>query len=94
MVVFLINLLRVRISWGRVKNFKCVDYFQVEYFEQKHEPRILSDRISRHQTFIELEIKPCTDYTFRVCSVRKEPRSEILTLGSGLRGLAGDEGRL
>ena len=73
MVVVLINLVRVRISWGRVKNFKCVDYFQVEYYEHgegevEHGPRRLSDRINRHQTFLELEIKPCTDYTFRVCN--------------------------
>ena len=73
MVVVLINLVRVRISWGRVKNFKCVDYFQVEYYEhgeesEEHRPRRLTEKINRHQTFLELEINPCTDYTFRVCN--------------------------
>ena len=24
---------RVRVSWGRVENFKCVDYFQIEYYQ-------------------------------------------------------------
>ena len=25
---------RVRVSWGRLENFKCVDYFQIEYYEK------------------------------------------------------------
>ena len=26
---YFVMLYRVRVSWGRVQNFKCVDYFQV-----------------------------------------------------------------
>ena len=59
---------RVRISWGKMKNFKCVDYFQVEYYQHTEGAAKLSDKINRHRTFVELEIKPCTDYTFKVRS--------------------------
>ena len=27
-------VLQVRVTWGRLQNFKCVDYFQIEYWEQ------------------------------------------------------------
>jgi len=30
----IIYIFRVRVSWGRVENFKCVDYFQIEYFQK------------------------------------------------------------
>jgi phosphoribosylaminoimidazole (AIR) synthetase len=26
----------VRVSWGRLENFKCVDYFQIEYYEKSN----------------------------------------------------------
>ena len=29
-------LRRVRVSWGRLENFKCVDYFQIEYYEKSN----------------------------------------------------------
>ena len=49
-----------------MKNFKCVDYFQVEVSESNEGKVSLSDKINRHQTFLDLTIKPCTDYTFKV----------------------------
>ena len=49
-----------------MKNFKCVDYFQVEYWEDTEKAVRLSDKINRHHTFLDLTIQPCTDYTFKV----------------------------
>ena len=49
-----------------MKNFKCVDFFQVEVSESDDGKKTLSDKINRHQTFLDLTIKPCTDYTFKV----------------------------
>ena len=34
--VFMVLLCRVRVSWGRLENFKCVDYFQIEYYEKSN----------------------------------------------------------
>ena len=25
---------KIRLMWGRMENFKCVDYFQIEYYEK------------------------------------------------------------
>lgn len=37
---------QARVSWGLLKNFQCVDYFQVEYFDKKNPGNIqLSQRI-------------------------------------------------
>ena len=33
-VLKLIFYSRVRVSWGQLENFKCVDYFQIEYYEK------------------------------------------------------------
>ena len=49
-----------------MKNFKCVDFFQVEVSESDDGKVTLSDKINRHQTFLDLTIKPCTDYTVKV----------------------------
>lgn len=35
---------RVRILWGRMENFKCVDYFQVEYFQRLNPAGTLQGR--------------------------------------------------
>ncbi len=59
---------RIRIMWGRMENFKCVDYFQVEYF-QRLAPQStvqMTPRINRHRRSMEIEVLPCTDYFFKV----------------------------
>jgi len=59
---------RVRVSWGRVENFKCVDYFQIEYFEPNDKPGTfgVSERIARHNNSFDIDVKPCRDYLFIV----------------------------
>ena len=48
---------RVRVSWGRLENFKCVDYFQVEYFQRKNPAGTvqMTPRINRHRRSVEIE---------------------------------------
>jgi len=59
---------RVRVSWGRLENFKCVDYFQIEYYEKDDMAGTvkMSGRINRHRRSHDIDIKPCTDYHFKV----------------------------
>jgi len=59
---------RVRVSWGRLENFKCVDYFQIEYYEKDDRAGTvkMSDRINRHRSSHDIDIKPCIDYLFKV----------------------------
>ena len=59
----------MRVSWGRVENFKCVDYFQIEYFEPNDKPGTfgVSERIARHNNSFDIDVKPCRDYLFIVC---------------------------
>ena len=60
---------RVRVTWGKVDNFKCVDFFQIEYYEQ-HDPSgtvKMSGKINKNRKSIDLEIFPCSDYRFKVC---------------------------
>ena len=49
---------RVRLMWGRVENFKCVDYFQVEYFQMKDPAGTgrRSSRIDRDRRSLEIEV--------------------------------------
>ena len=59
---------RVRVTWGKVDNFKCVDFFQIEYFEQ-HDPSgtvKMSGKINKNRKSIDLDIIPCSDYRFKV----------------------------
>ena len=59
---------RVRVTWGKVDNFKCVDFFQIEYFEQ-HDPSgtvKMSGKINKNRKSIDLDINPCSDYRFKV----------------------------
>ena len=61
---------RVRVTWGKVDNFKCVDFFQIEYYEQ-HDPSgtvKMSGKINKNRKSIDLEIFPCSDYRFKVCT--------------------------
>ncbi|XP_040577792.1 uncharacterized protein [Lepeophtheirus salmonis] len=59
---------KARVMWGRMENFRCVDYFQVEYF-QKQDPQgtvRLTPKINRHRRSFEIDVIPCTDYYFKV----------------------------
>lgn len=59
---------RVRVSWGRLENFKCVDYFQIEYYEKSNMAATvkLSGKINRHRRSHDIDILPCTEYMFKV----------------------------
>jgi len=59
---------RVRVSWGQVENFKCVDYFQIEYYQQEDPEGTakLTGKINRHRKSHDIDIKPCSDYLFKV----------------------------
>ena len=59
---------RVRVSWGKVDNFKCVDFFQIEYYED-HDPVNtvqMSGKINKNRKSLDINIKPCSDYRFKV----------------------------
>jgi len=59
---------RVRVSWGDMENFKCVDYFQIEYYEKSDleaTPK-LTGKINRHRKSYDIDIKPCSEYQFKV----------------------------
>ena len=55
-------------SWGQVENFKCVDYFQIEYYEESDPAGTakLTGKINRHRKSHDIDIKPCSDYLFKV----------------------------
>ena len=58
----------IRVMWGRMENFKCVDYFQVEYFQRLNPEQTvaMTPRINRHRRSVEIEVVPCTIYFFKV----------------------------
>ena len=58
----------MRVNWGRLENSKCVDYFQIEYYE-KGDPVgtvKLSGKIKKKRKSHDIIIKPCTEYLFKV----------------------------
>jgi len=59
---------RVRVSWGQVENFKCVDYFQIEYYEATDPEGTakLTGKIERHRKSHDIDIKPCSEFLFKV----------------------------
>lgn len=59
---------KVRVMWGRMENFKCVDYFQVEFFQALNPMQTvqMTERINRHRRSVEVEVVPCTEYYFKV----------------------------
>ena len=59
---------RVRVTWDRVQNFKCVDYYQIEYWneEEPTESFAISEKINRHRSSHDITIKPCRNYLFKV----------------------------
>jgi len=78
---------KVRVIWGELHNFKCVDYFQVKFF-QKLDPDntvTLSTRIDRHMRYQDIDVEPCTEYTFKVeASEDYQGRREDFKAHSGL----------
>ena len=62
---------KIRVIWRRLQNFKCIDYFQIEYFRKTDLPTDLqvldvSDRIDRSRRYFDIEVIPCTEYYFKV----------------------------
>jgi hypothetical protein len=43
-------MFRVRVSWGRLENFKCVDYFQIEYYEKSNMAATVKEIYGGHGT--------------------------------------------
>ena len=79
-----------------MENFKCVDYFQIEYYQQEDPEGTakLTGKINRHRKSHDIDIKPCSDYLFKVLhSLWMSVKSEISCVGYCLRGLEGNERR-
>ena len=59
---------KVRVKWGALHNFKCVDYFMVEYFNKGEvdSEKILTPRIERFKRFYDIDVDPCTEYAVKV----------------------------
>ena len=58
---------KVRVKWGALHNFKCVDYFLVEYYEIKHpEKKFVTERIERFKRFYDIDVDPCTEYAVKI----------------------------
>ena len=65
-------VLQVRVTWGRLQNFKCVDYFQIEYWEQNDKAgtfQASSKMITRRQRE--------TDFIFQVTEKINRHRSSF-----------------
>ncbi len=45
-------MFRVRVSWGRLENFKCVDYFQIEYYEKSNMAATVKEIYGSHGTLL------------------------------------------
>ena len=66
---------KIRVIWGRLENFQCIDYFKIEYFHRqtKLDPTSsqsllkATDRIDRGKRYFDIEnVIPCTEYYFKV----------------------------
>ena len=62
---------KIRVIWGRLENFKCIDYFQIEYFKRtlndpNNQVLDITDKIDRSQKHHDIEVIPCTEYYFKV----------------------------
>ena len=59
---------RVRVTWGQMENQKCVDFFQIEYYQQQDPANTvrLSEKINKNRKSHDVEIQPCSDYKFKV----------------------------
>ena len=49
-------------------NFKCVDYFQVQWYDPYNvaDTFMTTGKIGRHTRDFVIDVKPCKDYAFRV----------------------------
>ena len=59
----------MRVSWGRVQNFQCVDYFQIEYWNEE-DPEgsfAVSEVINRPRTSHDITIAPCMSDNIEIC---------------------------
>ena len=57
-----------KLDFLQVDNFKCVDFFQIEYYEE-HDPVgtvQMSAKINKNRKSFDIPIKPCSDYRFKV----------------------------
>ena len=59
---------KIQVRWSGMENFKCVDYFQIEYFHKGDPTPTLdvTDRIDRNKRSVDIEVIPCTQYYFKV----------------------------
>lgn len=78
---------KLRVKWGAMHNFKCIDYFQVEYF-QKLKPTstvMQTARIDRFRRYYDIDVEPCTEYTFKIAASEDyQGRREDFKAFSGL----------
>ena len=58
---------KVRVKWGALHNFKCVDYFLVEYFQKGDDSqKIVTPRIERFKRYYDIDVDPCTEYAVKI----------------------------
>ena len=58
---------KVRVKWGALHNFKCVDYFLIEYYNKGDpEQKIVTPRIERFKRIYDIDVDPCTEYAVKV----------------------------
>ena len=58
---------KVRVKWGAMHNFKCVDYFQVEYYQKDDiTNKVMTPRIERFNRYFDIDVDPCTEYAVKV----------------------------
>ena len=51
-----------------MENFKCVDYFQIQWYDPHNfqESLMTTGKIGRHTRNFDIDVKPCMDYVFQV----------------------------
>ena len=63
---------KIRVIWGRMQNFQCVDYFQIEYFssldvnKDSVQKLDITERIDRKKRYFDIDAIPCTEYYFKI----------------------------
>ena len=69
---------RVRLSWGKMENFKCVDYFQIQWYDPHNfqETLMTTGKIGRHTRDFDIDVKPCKDYVFQVILILDNDSAE------------------
>lgn len=64
---------KMRVRWSSVHNFKCVDYFQVEYYNEYYNSLLpnqkqKTEKIPRNKRYTDIDVEPCTEYVFKVAA--------------------------